>query len=222
MGQKRPEGWVDPRRESGLRRTLELLRKGEYTLNEISEKISVSRPAAQNYVKVLMAEPRQIRICGWRHTKGKEMRVFGIGAEPDAPFVTYRAMKKRKVDVAALNLDSIVSALAMPQTAAELAEKLRVSETFVHTYLPLLLKENPRRIYIYEWRRHDGPGPLVRVFAAGKKKDKTRPMMTKAERFQELKADPQKHARSLLLRRLAAARRKKRGKPVSPFAALGL
>lgn len=116
----------------------------------------------------------------------------------------------------------VVEALTKPQTVADLTASCRCSASYVRKHLTILLAETPRRVYVKEWRRPEGPGGLAPVYAAGSRPDAAKPKITQAQRFKELKADKDKHQRALLLRRLAAARRRMRKKPQTVFAALGI
>jgi predicted ArsR family transcriptional regulator len=201
---------------------LDLLKSAPMTNADLAHRLAVSTSTVHNTVKRLMAAPRQIHVCGWRRTGGRAFRLFGLGDEPDVPFEPLRAVPKRKVDMREVSCKALIDALAQPQSIDELTEALRCSQAYVRKYLTILRAETPRRIYVKEWRRPNGRGSLTQVFAAGSQLDAPRPRMTTAERFQEIKANPEKHERLNKLRRLAALRRRTRTKPQNVFSALGL
>jgi predicted ArsR family transcriptional regulator len=222
--QKKPRSadWVDPRSARTTARIIELLASGPMTREGIANDLSVSNTTVHTFLNRLMAAPRKIHVCGWERTGGRAFRLFGLGDAPDAPFEPLRSISKPKVDMTEINCKVLADALARPQSADELAESCRCSPAYVRKYLAILMAEAPRRIHLHVWRRHEGRGPLTKVYAAGDKRDAPRPHLTASERFQELKANADKHERVLKLRCLAAARRRTRNKPQNVFSALGL
>lgn len=212
--------YADPRPVRTMGRILRVLKAGPLTRAEIAAKASISTSNAQSCLAKLMAEPRRVRVCAWVRTGGRASRQFELGTAPDAPFHPLRSISKQRMDMTEINCKVLVEALSKPQSVDELAESCRCSIAYVRKYMALLLKEAPRRIYVCEWRRPHGKGPLTKVYAAGCRKDVKRPVITASQRFQELKRDKDKHARSLLLRRLWAARRRMRDEPQQWFAAL--
>lgn len=205
-----------------MARILDLLQKGPMMRAELAAALSVPSATIHWNLNRLMAAPRQVRVSSWVRTGGQPARQFSLGDAPDAPFEALHTVRKKKVDMAEINLALLVKALATPQSAADLALVCRCSMTYVRKHMAMLMAETPRRIYVKEWRRPDGPGGLAMVYAAGTRRDAKKPNITQAQRFEELKADPEKHKRSLELRQLATARRKMRGKPQNIFAALGI
>lgn len=213
-------GWTDPRPASTTARVLQELANGPMTLSELESKLSVTRTTMYNCVVRLMAKPRRVHVSGWVHTGGSAARQFALGAGPDAPFRPLRTIPKPRTDMTEINCRVLVDALSRPKTADELAESCRCSASYVHKYLTILMSEKPRRVYVKEWRRPDGRGGLAKVYAAGSKRDAKRPTITAAQRFKEIKADPERRERALVLRRLADARRRTRANPQPWFAAL--
>lgn len=220
--QKRGADWVDPRPARTMARILELLKDGPLTRLEISEKLSLSQSTAHHNLTRLQAEPRKIHVCGWVRTSGNPHRQFALGDKPDVPFVPLHQVVKPEVDTVAVACKRIVSALVRHQSVQELATSLGCSVAYVRKYIAILLAESPRRIYVKTWRRPTGPGGLTKVYAIGNKPDAQPPRLTGADRFKELKANPEKHERFNKVRCLAAARRRTRKKPQTIFSALGL
>jgi AraC-like DNA-binding protein len=215
-------GAIDPRPARTMARILELLASGPMTRSDIAETLSVSHTTVHTCLNRLMGAPRQVHVCGWQRTGGRAFRLFSLGDGADAPFYQKRAIPKQRTDMTEINCKALITALTPPRSVDELTKVCHCSPAYVRKYLAILMAESPRRIYIHEWRRPDGPGPLAKVFAAGDKLDAPRLRLTTSARFQELKADKEKHERNLKLRRLSAARRRTRKKPQNVFSALGL
>jgi hypothetical protein len=215
-------GAIDPRPARTMSRILELLKAGPLTNLELAEKLSLPRITVYWNLCRLLDAPRQVHVSGWKRTGGKPFRQFALGDMPDVPFEPLHTITKPKQGMTDINCAVLVDALARPQSVADLVESCHCSAAYVHKYLAILMRETPRRIYIKEWRRPEGPGGLAPVYAAGSKLDVVKPRITQADRFQELKADKERHERALKLRQLSAARRRTRKKPQNVFSALGL
>lgn len=213
---------IDPRPARTMARILELLAQEPFTCLDLAERLSVSHTSVHTCLNRLMTEPRQIHVCGYKRTGGRAFRIFDLGDKPDVQFQPLHLISKPKVDMVEINCKVLIDALARPQTVEELTESCNCSAAYVRKYLAILMAETPRRVHIHEWRRPDGRGPLAKVFAAGERRDAPCVSLTPSQRFQELKANPEKHERALKLRVLAAARRRTRKKPQNVFSALGL
>lgn len=75
------------RGERQERRILAALAVRPMTTSELQEKLSLSRPSIGNYIRRLMAAPRQVRISGYAprpEQGGKRAAYFAIGAGRDA------------------------------------------------------------------------------------------------------------------------------------------
>lgn len=108
------------------------------------------------------------------------------------------------------------------RTRAELEHDLHLSKPTVRRYLAHLMAE-PRRVFIGRWEHTEGN--LRPVYAAGSRKDAARPAPpTRRERnivrWQEIKADPDKHHEVLQAARVIAAVRRTRATPQTWLSAL--
>ena len=99
-------------------------------------------------------------------------------------------------------------------TAEEIGQRIHASKSSVQRFLTHL-RDEPKRVYIADYKT--GPSTPAPMYAKGGKKDAKVPRKTKAQYWQEVKADPVRLARTL--ETAARGRAKKRGSdaPLRPI-----
>lgn len=84
----RQQGFRDARGELTRSRILAAITAKPLTANQICAVVHRAKPTVCRHLAILMAEPRQIRICGHQPPPGRGLwsELYGIGSGPDKAF----------------------------------------------------------------------------------------------------------------------------------------
>lgn len=202
---------------------IDALRRKPMTGPEIAAMMGFVRNSATIYITRMRGQKR-IRVAGWiKNHSGRPQPIFGVGSHADEVYVPTKPRKPKQADRVLAMRQAVLDFLEKPHTAAELAVKVHRSQSIVRGYVRDL--RNEKLVRISDWKQTGERNGWAPVYRIGKKKDKPQPPAeTNSERHQRIRADPERKARELELRRVRDRnqRRRESGKPASLFAALGL
>lgn len=190
----------------------------------LAEVIGMGRTGAAKYTERLRAEKR-IHICGHTQplTGGYPRPLYAPGDKPDAVYEP-KVPKSPKItfDRRAKRIERIVAAMTKPATSRQIAEACYMDVATVHEYFAIM-RESGTHLHIRRWTQYGKRNAWVPVYALGKRENAPRPAtQTRAERYQQYRADPE------VVERINANRRHRRRldglkqKPAGIFAALGV
>lgn len=208
------------RSERQIARILAALADGPKTMQQIADRLHLTRAAVHIYIKHLRNEPRRVRIAGYQRNGVKPFNLYALGSEPDMPFVRTRTLSRRKVRTKTsqeVAREQLLTALAdEPQTCIELSMRLKVSIAYVREHMRTLREQ--REVYVSKWEYPIRRGGLSAVYSVGKnRKDKSRPVCGRREYAKRVQADPVKCEARLARRRV---QERLRSAPETPFSAL--
>lgn len=188
---------------------------------DLAGKVHLTLSGVLIHTKQMMAEtPRRLRIAGYvLGGPGKPTPLYGPGGEPDAVYEAKR--KPKQPDRIETRMGQLVEVLQEGEfTVEQLALRMHLSLSRVREYVRRL--RDMRWAYISSWIAPDGRGDLAPAYALGIRADKPKPRKTRAQRYREERADPEKYRRILAQRRHLHQRAKLKQKPNTIFGALGL
>jgi DNA-binding transcriptional ArsR family regulator len=151
-------------------RILAAIAKEPLTGQQLSARLYLAQTSVDRFMRRLLDEkPRRLHICG-HYEKGLKTpaRIFKAGPGKDAVYVLKR--KRPRPKKADGRRARILTLLALPQTAAQLAERLEMSRSRVTVYLRDL--RQAEKIHITGSIPPAGTGIPAPVYALGNLPDK--------------------------------------------------
>lgn len=208
----------DPRREYQQGRILAAIASEPLTAQQLADRLHLSRDMILRHLAMLMAEvPRRLHVAGFETTIARPAPKYGPGDLPDAVYVPTRA-PTRQNEVDEQTERAAAELKACPMTTSQLADKLGLSVSRTRFYVATLRADG--KAYIKAWNAPPCGGDLAPVYGLGNRPDKPKARKTGAQRYRELKADPEKHERNLAKRRVLYRIRKSTRAPQTWCSAL--
>lgn len=213
---------TDPRTVRQRARMMALMEAGPMSAEQIARHIHLTRSAVLLHVRA-MRDEGILRIAGYvTQVRSREIPLYGIGSEPDEPYVLSRHRPENKVfEVQRAKVKgAILAQLAIARaTAPELAMLTGLSNPTIRKYLPKMKREG--LIHRAAWVAKESGGLDMAVWAAGDREDAAKGRTIK--RSSALAYLPEEQ-RDIILRKreVNSIIKNARKTPQGPFAALGV
>lgn len=167
--------------ERQLGRILAFIAHEAKTIKQIAAGLHMGETTARSLIHVLLAEsPRRMRIEGWTGATCQAAQ-YRAGTKRDAVFV--HAKRRRKPHPITVEGERkralILQLLAMPQTCAQLAQKLGIGTEQTLNHLRKLRKAG--KVYRSAWILPERTGSQTPVYALGNLPDKERKRRSRQE-----------------------------------------
>lgn len=191
------------RTDRQVKRILDALTGRPMTTVELAAHLNLSVSGVLYCMRPMREVPRQIHVADHitpAHGRGRPAPVYAVGDLPDVEFVAAPKVKpEKKPERIGLQRARALEALAEPMTACQLGAKLFVTHSRARFYIREL--RLAKQAYICGWEPAAGQGDIAPIYALGSKRDKKKPLQTRAQRYKQEMKDPERRDRITMLRK---------------------
>lgn len=154
--------------ERTIDRVLAVLRKKRLTAKELAEVMHMTYDTSLEYIRIMRAR-KLIYVVGHNPVeRNKPVRVYTAGNRPDA--ISIPKKKPPKPSRRAAWKSKVLTALALPSSSKQIAERLGISYDYARQHVCELKKEG--KIHITAWVLPLNTGSKIAVYKAGYGQDR--------------------------------------------------